>query len=85
MASHPPCSTCPVLRRELNETRTLVHHLNKQIRFLRHWLAWVLAGVRAVIHFIDREQEHPSIPRRDILPSVVHRLAYVADTAERKN
>ncbi len=81
----PTCDTCPQLRREIAALQNLVRDLNRRIEFLRRWLAWVLAGVRATCEFIDREQAEPTMPRRQLVPAIHTRLTYVADTAEGKN
>jgi hypothetical protein len=81
----PSCNTCPQLRREINALNNVVTQLNRRITFLRSWLAWVLAGTRAVIDFIDREQAEPTMPRRELVPAIHARLTFVADTAEGKN
>ena len=81
----PACNTCPSLRRQVAQLTGRVVHLERQVEHLRHWLAWTLAGLRAVLGFIDREQTEPTLARRDLVPAIGARLTYIADTAEGKN
>lgn len=76
------CGQCPQLRAEVGRLRGQVETLTRRIEFLRRVLAQVLGGVRSVIGFLDAEQDHPTMPRRDLLPAVHTRLTYIAEHAE---
>jgi hypothetical protein len=69
------CGQCPRLRAE-------VARLGRQTEFLRRLLGRLLGGVRSTITFLETEQEHPTLPGRDLAPAVHARLTYIAEQAE---
>ncbi|GGK11484.1 hypothetical protein GCM10010124_00140 [Pilimelia terevasa] len=80
--SDQPCGVCPGLQARINYLTGVNAHLNRTLTLLRRLFAAVVAGVRATEVFAAKEIEAPTMPRRELVPAVVQRLAHVVDIAE---
>jgi hypothetical protein len=79
------CGTCPVLRAENSRLQAEIRRLQTEANWLRRQLNGLFGGIVATIEFVARERQaqKPTIPRSQLLPHVMKRLAAYIDTTKR--
>lgn len=76
------CGQCPALHAEIARQRQVISQLERRVAALREWVAFLLAGLRAAVALIDREDVEPSMPRRQLIPAIHQHLTDLIERAE---